>query len=595
MGSGSAGPRERVRVLLVEDDPEDLRRLTDALEQAEGTRFEITSATQVEDALRALREGGHDVVLLDLSLPEGAGTDSLARAKLATASVPFVVLTSRDDEAEALRALRFGAQDYVVKGETDPRVLVRAIRHAMERHRLVSDLEASRRREHYLASHDGLTGLVNRLALLDHFKRALAQAVRHGRKLAVFFVDLDRFKNINDSLGHALGDEVLRRVAERLSNCIRRSDLVARLGGDEFVILVQDVSDEIVPARIAEKVLQTLSQPFLLDGQQYRVTASLGLALFPKDGHEPELLIQQADIAMYRAKSEGRNRYYFYTEGMNQGIGERLELENRLRESAERGNFALAFQPQLDLAFGDVVGVEALVRWPQPDGSLVSPDRFVPLAEETGLIVPIGDWVLRAACAEACTWGRPGRSGPGVSVNVSTVQLRGQILADSVESALRETGLEPGRLTLELTESAVMEPEGRTLATLERLRATGVRIAIDDFGTGYSSLAALRTLPADELKIDRSFVTGMVEDMADAAITQSVVTMAGALGLSVVAEGIETADQGELLLRQGCYRMQGYFFAKPCAGAELREQLSLATPPWEAGVEEVRRRAEFEG
>ena len=590
--TGRATQSAPIRLLLVEDDPEDSRRLSRALELADNIRFEISHAAQVEDALQELRDGDYDVVLLDLSLPEGEGIDALARARLATSSVPFVVMTSRDDETEALRALRFGAQDYVVKGESNPQLLVRAIRYAVERHRLLMDLETSRRREHFLATHDGLTGLHNRVALLEAFKRSLAYATRHERQLGVVFLDLDRFKKINDSLGHSSGDEVLKRVAERIAGSVRKSDLIARLGGDEFVALIHDVTDEAVPARVVEKILETISRPFLLGGDQYSVTASAGVAIFPQDGLDADELIKLADIAMYKAKMDGRNRFHFYTDGMNQIVVERLQLENRLREAIDSKGFVLCYQPQVDVALGTVTGAEALVRWKQPGKGLVPPQQFIVLAEETGLIDQLGEWVLRQACKDAARWATEGYHDLSVSVNVSPIQLRLRSFPETVVQILRETELNPRSLTLEITESAVMEPRGLTLSTLCSLREIGVRISIDDFGTGYSSLAALRHLPADELKIDRTFVSGVLDDPADATITRSLVDMSRGLGLVAVAEGIETREQGDKLLRQGCHRMQGYLFGKPAPDSEFRAVLSGKNSAWEDELAEVRRLAE---
>ncbi len=570
-----------IRVLLVEDDQADTKRIRRLLASSEGVRFRVTHAVRVEDALRLLRDGEYHVVLLDLTLSETEGLDTLARAKVAAASVPVVVMTSVDDESLALQALRLGAQDYLAKGESDSRFLVRTLRHAVERHRMLIELRVSREREHFLATHDSLTGLPNRHALQEQLRRSVAFAGRNARHVAVLFLDLDRFKGINDSLGHPAGDVLLKAAGERLEANVRKSDLVARLGGDEFVVLLQGLEREYAPAKVAGKILESLARPYSLEDREYWVTGSIGIAIFPRDGTDPDTLLRNADTAMYVAKRKGPNRYHFYADRMNEVAAERLSLESDLRAAVERGAFEIHYQPQVDVGLGFPFGAEALIRWRHGGRGLVSPSAFIPLAEETGLIEAIGEWVLRSACQDAMSWpAAPDGRRLRVSVNVSSRQLTQTGFADLVARSLRETGLAPDCLELELTEHSVLEERGVTLANLAAVRKLGVHVAIDDFGTGYSSLAALRRLPVDGLKIDRSFVRDVAYDAAEGHTTSGLIQIARGRGLDVVAEGVETREQLDFLFAHGCHRMQGFLFGKPVATAELVAELGAGADAW---------------
>ncbi len=581
--SEPARPRQErttIRILLVEDDPEDTSRIRRLLAACPDMRFEIAHALRVEDALRMVRDGEHDVVLLDLTLSETEGLDTLARAKVAAASVPIVVMTNESDEALALQALRLGAQDYLAKGESDSRFLVRTLRHAVERHRMLLELRVAREREHFLATHDNLTGLPNRFAFRENLRRALAFAGRNARHVAVLFLDLDRFKGINDSLGHPVGDALLKTAAERLGRQVRESDMVARLGGDEFVLLLQGLEREYAPAKVASKVLDALAQAYVLEGREYWITGSIGIAIFPRDGTDADTLLRNADTAMYVAKRNGPNRYHFYADRMNDVAAERLSLETDLRGALEAGDFELYYQPQVDAALGSVWGAEALIRWRHAERGLVSPSSFVSVAEETGMIEEIGAWVLRRACQDAVGW-PDGEGGPlRVSVNVSGRQVGQNGFADLVARILREAGLPAHRLDLELTESTVLEERGITLANLVALRKLGVRILIDDFGTGYSSLSALRQIPADGLKIDRSFVADVATDATEGETTSGLIRIARGRRLEVVAEGVETREQFDFLLSHNCPRMQGYLFGKPTPAPEFAQQLAAGPDGW---------------
>lgn len=560
-----------LQVLLINDDVEESRRFRKMLDAAQEVQFRVTEARRVEEGLQLLRDGDFAAVLLDLSLEESQGIDTLAPARVAAATFPFIVLGSEDDEDLALRAHRFGAQDYLVKSDCDTRLLVRTVRHARERHRILADLSRARQHEHYLATHDSLTGLSNRLALMEQVRRSLALATRAQGRLALLFLDLDRFKNINDSLGHALGDELLRIVAQRLERVLRKSDMIARLGGDEFIILLQGLKHDHDAAKVAQQITELMMVPCVLDGKEYRVSTSIGIALYPGDGDDSDLLMRNADTAMYHAKRAGSNRFSYYSEHMNLTVAKRLDIENGLLEALERDAFRVHFQPQVDAGLGTVTGAEALLRWRHAERGMVSPTEFIPFAEEAGLMTAIGQWVLRAACEQAVRWPARGGRHLQLGVNVSTRQLCEESFPDVVMRVLRETGLEPARLELEITEHCILQEAGVTLAAVSLLRRLGVRIVIDDFGTGYSALSALKRLPVDGIKIDRSFVSEIVTDEADATITQGLIGIARGLGLDVTAEGVETREQMDRLLAMGCHHMQGYFFAKPMPAEEFAE------------------------
>ncbi len=567
-------PPDTIRLLVIAHDPETVARLRGRLADARSTSFEALYAASLKDGLQLLEEDpAIDVALLDLRIPDGRGLEGLAAVRGAAEQVPIVVLTDPSDEAKAVRALRLGAHDYLLDEESAARLVVRTLRHAVERHRMLTDLSLARQREFYLATHDGLTGMANRWSFHDQLRRQLATASRNQSHLAVMYVDLDRFKTINDTLGHGAGDELLKAVSERLASATRESDMVARLGGDEFVILLPDLRRDYDPAKVADNLLESLARPYRLNGREYWITSTIGVAVYPRDGTDADTLLRNADAAMYHAKTQGPNRYRFYADGMNATAVERLEVETGLREALERDEIFVLYQPQIDVERGSVVGVEALVRWRHPRRGIVSPAEFIPVAEESGVINAIGERVLRTACAAAARWIREGANELRVAVNVSSRQLGHKGFASVVSRALRETGLEPGRLELEITESSVMRERGVTLAALLVARKLGVRVAIDDFGTGYSSLTALKRLPVDAIKIDRSFVRGITSEPADATITKALIRMGRGLGLEVIAEGVETEEQCEALRQLGCQIMQGYLYSRPVPAEDLERFL----------------------
>jgi diguanylate cyclase (GGDEF)-like protein/PAS domain S-box-containing protein len=448
-------------------------------------------------------------------------------------------------------------------------------------------VDISERRQHeaeleYQASHDSLTGLPNRSLLRDRIEQAIAKARRDGNRVGVVFVDLDHFKLINDSLGHHVGDRLLLEVAGRLSSCIRSHDSVARQGGDEFVLVLTEQHGEDDTLAIITRLLEVISQPWVDDGREYGLSCSVGISCYPKDGDDPDSLLRCADAAMYQAKASGRSTYHVYTPELNQAISARLELENSLRHALERAEFRVYYQPRIDVASGRIVGAEALIRWECPGKGLIPPDHFISIAEETGLIIPIGQWILQEACRQNRAWQRAGLPPISVSVNLSPIQFRHAGLVQSVAAALQQAELDPACLELELTESFVMHDAERINVAMQSLKALGVDIAVDDFGTGYSSLSYLKRFPVDRLKVDKSFVRDIDSDPDDAAIVRAIITLGHALGLKVVAEGVETMAHLEFLQQHGCDELQGYYFSRPVPAAEMEALLrgTAASASW---------------
>jgi diguanylate cyclase len=427
----------------------------------------------------------------------------------------------------------------------------------------------------YLAEHDSLTDLPNRMLLNDRLNRAIVLAQRHRQRLAVLFLDVDRFKHINDSVGHVIGDRLLQSLAQRLLSCVRNSDTVSRQGGDEFVILLSEMMHTADAALIADKLLLALSEPHRIDHHNLEITVSIGIATYPHDGTDAETLLKRADFAMYHAKDSGRNNYRFFEPKMNVRAVERQSLENDLRHAMERQEFALHYQPKINLHSGAITGVEALIRWHHPQRGLVLPAQFIPIAEECGFIVPIGHWVLREACRQAKLWQNAGLPATRVALNVSTVELRAKDFLAGVRKILLETGLDPIHLELELTETFLMQDATTTSAVLRAINELGVRLALDDFGTGYWSLSHLKRFPIDTLKIDQSFVRNITTDTDDASIVGAVISMGKSLQMRVVAEGVETPQQLAFLRDHNCPEGQGYYFSRPVLAEEFTKFLGL--------------------
>lgn len=438
----------------------------------------------------------------------------------------------------------------------------------------ISERRQAQSKLNYLAYHDPLTGLANRRCFIERLEESLRETARHGERLAVLFIDLDQFKQVNDSLGHGVGDELLVSVAARLSEHVRLIDMLARLGGDEFICLMEAVRDEDEVELLAREILGAFEYPFKLGDHELYLTASVGISLCPADAHSVLDLMRNADTAMYRAKMLGRGNFHFYTAEMTREAQERIQMENLLRRALDNGELSVHLQPQVEARSSQLVGAEALVRWNSPELGLVMPMRFIPLAEDSGLIVGLGNWVLRETCRQFMQWRMSGFELPQVSVNLSVKQLERPEFIDVLGEILDETGMDPTCLKLELTESVVMAV-GDTFMPLERLRDLGISLALDDFGTGYSSLSYLKMLPVQQLKIDRSFVEGIGRNAGDEAIIRTIMELARSLGFEVVAEGVETVEQADFLAALGCEQLQGYLHGKAVAPAEFRARWSV--------------------
>ena len=470
----------------------------------------------------------------------------------------------------------------------------------------ITSLKVNEEKIRRLAYFDPLTGMPNRLHFIERVDRELLRARRETHGLALLFLDLDGFKRINDTLGHSAGDSLLQSVAERLKDKLRASDIVerpgrdafslhfARLGGDEFTIMLSDIKDATMVSLIAQRVQAVLSLPFDIGGKAITITASIGIAVFPEDGSDAASLLKHADTAMYHAKGEGRNNWQMYSKTLTHKAMARLSLENDLRRGLKDDEFRLVYQPQVLAEDGKIIGMEALIRWQHPERGLVPPDEFIPVAEDSGLIVPIGKWVIRAACEQVREWQRGGVTTPRVAVNVSARQLRAPEFIGSVAAIIAQTGISADLLELELTESALMDPDARRIDELHRLRALGVHFSIDDFGTGYSSMAYVKRFPIGMLKIDQSFVRGLPHSVNDAGITTAILAMARSLELDVIAEGVETREQRAFLQKAQCLKLQGYLFSRPLPPEEMERLLRLGyirVDPGAAGPTSVRSSA----
>jgi len=551
-----------VNVLFIEDQSDIAALIQRRLAACAGPAMAITHVADLRSGLAALKTTPFDVVMTDLNLPDSRGVETVHRLLKICRYIPVVVLSAVDDDQAILDTVESGAQEYIVKGQTDGHVIARTLRQAIKR----KQAELKLRR---LAHYDSLTGLANRSQFRRRLEQALERGVRRQRGVALMMIDLDRFKAVNDTLGHQAGDRMLVMVAKRLRACLRECDKVARLGGDEFTVTLEELSSPDEAAAIAQKIVEAISRPFMVGGQEFYVTPSIGITLHPLDGDNADTLIKNADTAMYQVKAGGRNGFKFFTPAMNELTGERLRMQAALRQAIDRNELVLHYQPKVDLQSGRLHGVEALLRWQRAGGRLLPPAEFIPLAEDTGLILPIGEWVLQQALMQVRAWSELGLPGTRVSVNISPRQFRQCDLAAVVAAALSQTGLGGEHLEIEITEGVLMEDTQASVATLERLKTLGVGIAIDDFGTGYSSLHYLKRFPIDTLKIDHSFVSDIPRDHDDATITQAIIGLARNLRLNVIAEGVETKEQLAFLRANHCDQGQGYLFSAPLDKAQM--------------------------
>jgi diguanylate cyclase (GGDEF)-like protein len=571
------------RVMIVDDEPIMMDVVQAFLEDAGYSNFLTTDDSN--GALGMMLKERPDVLLLDLIMEGKSGFELLAeiRSEPTLRYMPVIVLTAASDSDTKLQALELGATDFLAK-PVDPSELNLRIRNAL----------AFKAYQDQLAYNDALTGLPNRQLFLERLSWTLRLARRHDKQCALLQIGLDRFKQINDTLGHEMGDEVLKAVSKRLAASLRESDTLSllddredaislsRLAGDEFMVLVSEIKHPEDASIIARRLLETMKSPLMLDGHELFITISVGIVLFPQDGQQGTDLLTNVDLAMGQAKLHGRNTYAFYSPETNARSFERLTLETALRKAMERNELELHYQPKVETATGRIIGAEALLRWNHKEMGAISPGRFIPLAEETGLILPLGEMVLRQACKDAVKWQQAGCNLP-VSVNVSSLQFRRGDMPAIIQSALQSSGLQAGNLIIELTESLLMENAQTKIDMLRAIKLLGVRLSMDDFGTGYSSLSYLKRFPLDELKIDQVFVRDLPDDSGNAAIVGSVISMARGLGLTVTAEGVETPAQMNFLKMHGCDQFQGYLFSRPLPMPEftalLAQKCSCSTNP----------------
>jgi diguanylate cyclase (GGDEF)-like protein len=541
-------------LILVVDDDRSTRAALRYTLQHDG--FRVEEAADGAQALELAERLQPDAVLLDAMMPvmDGFAACAKLREMPAGANLPVLMVTALEDADSIERAFAAGANDYIPKP-----VHLTVV---SQRVRRIVDASQAERHVRHLAYNDTLTGLPNRVMFMDHLGQRITRANDHGQQLAVLFLDLDRFKYVNDTLGHDIGDRLLASVARRIKHSIRGGDCVARFGGDEFTVALDDIISPSAASAAAQKIIRALTAPFEIDGHDIYISTSIGISVFPGDGGEANALLKHADTAMYRAKKNGSG-YDFYESGMEATLSAHVQLENALRRALERDELTVYFQPKADVVSGRLIGSEALVRWNHPQRGLVSPAEFIPVAEETGMIVPIGEWVLRSSCEQVKAWLDAGLPVHPVAVNLSGLQLKRRDFVDEVAVILKQTGLPPALLELEITESVLMEQAKETLVTLQQLKDLGVSLAIDDFGTGYSSLSYLKRFPVDTLKVDRAFVSDADSNPDDAAIVSAIVALAHSLRLTVVAEGVETQSQKNFLAQVGCDFIQGYLLAQP--------------------------------
>ena len=564
----AAGNDIAPRILLIEDDEDDYVLTRELLADAFGAGFELEWVASWDGALSVIAQARHDICLVDYRLGERNGLELVREAIELGSAAPFIVLTGQGNREIDLEAMRAGAADYLAKGEMTAPLLDRAIRYAIERHR-------AERRLAEMAQFDQLTGLANRVLFRDYLIKTLARADRHHQLVAVMLLDLDRFKTINDTHGHEAGDVLLKQMAQRLKSSVRESDLVARLGGDEFTVVMDGLTDPGVIAGFATRILEVIRQPVSLGRCEVVTSASIGISVYPTDVDNIDELLASADAAMYRAKERGADRFHFYTVAMRVRAAKRLELENGLRGALARREFRLHYQPQVDLQTGGIVGMEALLRWQHPRRGLVGASEFVPLAEETGLIVPIGAWVLRTACDQLRAWHGAGYPAMRIAVNFSARQFQDEDIAVGVAAILEQCDLAPRFLEIEITESDILKSPSRVQSLLKDFTDLGIRVALDDFGTGYSSLNHLRSFPGASIKIDRSFVRNVCSERHDAAIVRSLIVMAHNLNLKVIAEGVETVEQLEFLRDNRCDAVQGYLISRPMPAEDIAAETLL--------------------
>jgi len=564
-----AAETQKPTVLIIDDEEQIRHLLIDVL----GSSYECSDAGSAEEALAALSDHTFDLVISDIDMGGMSGLELVPHVHSLSPDTVVVMVSGNQDIEFAIKALRVGAFDYITK-PIDLRHVEASVERALNHCNLLKEkrlykeqieslLQQRTAEVDWLANFDTVTQLPNRALFEDRLTQAVAIAKATNQSLGVLFISLDQFKKVNDSLGHAPGDTLLREFAERLKSCISKSDTVARFGSDEFALLRTQIDDANDVIETIGSLSQVLRFAFDLPGHELFATASVGVSLFPLDGEDCQTLLKNAGAALYKAKRSGGANYQFFTADMHELATSRLALESNLRRAIQNEEFLVHYQPRVSVDSLTITGIEALVRWQHPHLGLISPSEFIPLAEDTGLIVPIGEWVLRTACLQGRHWLDQGFAPVRIAVNISARQFHDQDLAQTVIRILEETGLPPNYLELEITESSIMQNAEFAAGMLNRLKSRGINISIDDFGTGFSSLASLKRLPIDALKIDQSFVRDATSDPDDAALVMAIITLAHNLRLKVIAEGVETEDQLRFLQLLRCDEIQGYFFSRP--------------------------------
>ncbi|MGI8669114.1 MAG: EAL domain-containing protein [Aridibacter sp.] len=576
---------KKPRILIIDDEPAIGELLCDVL-----TEYDCKTASSAEEGISVLEKENFDLVLTDINMKGMSGLEMIPHIHRLAPDAVVMMISGEQNIDTAINALRDGVFDYLRK-PFNLEYVKRAVERAVEHYELVAAkrlyethleelVEQRTAQLNYLTYHDALTRLPNRVLFEDRLSQALRLARHSEQLLAILFLSLDRFKKVHDTLGSASEEYLLQAVAERLKNCIRGSGAtIARFERNEFALLLTQIDDTQTVIEIINDINETLKPAFIIDEHEIFITASIGVSFYPNDGEETETLLKNAGAALYRAKKQGRNNYQFYTADMNAEAMQRMSLENNLRRALKHSEFEVFYQPKINLGSGHIVGTEALVRWRHPELGLVSPSEFIPLAEETGLIVPLGEWVLRAACEQSKLWQDEGFTPLQVSVNLSPRQFKQKNLLEVITEIIKDTAVDATCLELELTESSLIENAESAAKTLSELKKTGIKISIDDFGTGCSSLQYLKRLPLDTLKIDRSFIRDAVTDQADAAIIIAIITLAQNLRLKVVAEGVELEEQLKFLRHLKCDEWQGYLYSKPVASADFKKLLQRAAAP----------------
>lgn len=555
-----------ISLLLVEDNPKEALVIKNMLKEGLQNQFTLKHSRSLSDALDLIQQNQFQAIILDSHLPDGKSFESIPQFLQFCPDAPILILSGVEEEDQAIQAVQSGVQDYLIKGQTSSSTLCRAIRYAMERQRATQRITQ-------LAHYDHLTGLANRGLFYERLNCAVARCHRNDTAIALMFLDLDHFKDINDTLGHDCGDSLLKTVAARIKKCIREIDTGVRLGGDEFAVLLEQIVSIEDVASVAQRILHLLAQPVIIKQHQLHVTGSLGITIYPWDSANPQELLSHADAAMYRAKAQGGNTHQFYTAGMKTAGLDGSTLEMELSRALAKEEFLLHYQPQMNLCTKQVIGMEALLRWHHPYQGLIGPNQFIPQAEENGMIIPIGEWVLRTASKQAKYWEKQGFPAPHVAVNLSARQIHQGNLPALMQDILKHSHLDPENLKLELTETFLIHETEETIQTLRELKAMGIHLYIDDFGAGYASLRYLKSFPIDGIKLDQSLIQNLPHSANDAAIVMAVISLAKALGLQVIAEGVESQEQVDFLEEYGCDAMQGYWIAPPLPANESTQHM----------------------